>query len=87
MQLIIRDTVTEARAVHEAQLEHNLITPENTIIDPAATWLGSVDDVLDRIRTYRALGVSGLIVEMPAPFDYETLRRLAEDVRPRLPTA
>jgi len=85
IQLIIRDTLAEARAVHEAQLEHNLITPDNTRINPDATWLGTADDVIDRIRTYRALGISALIVEMPAPADHETLRRLAEDVRPRLP--
>ena len=86
VQVIIRDSVADARAVHEAQLAKNLITPENTIIDPVSTWLGTVDDIVDRIRTYRALGISGLIVEMPAPFDHETLRRLAEEVRPQLPT-
>jgi alkanesulfonate monooxygenase SsuD/methylene tetrahydromethanopterin reductase-like flavin-dependent oxidoreductase (luciferase family) len=83
-QVIIRGSEREARAVHEAQLEHNLVTPENITIDPAAGWFGTVDDVIDRIHTYQALGMSGVIVEMPAPFDTETLRRLAEDVRPRL---
>jgi alkanesulfonate monooxygenase SsuD/methylene tetrahydromethanopterin reductase-like flavin-dependent oxidoreductase (luciferase family) len=83
-QIIIRDSEAEARAIHEAQLDHNLITPENSIIDPGATWLGSVDDIVERIRAYQAIGISGVIVEMPAPFDHETLRRLAEEVRPRL---
>ena len=83
-QVIIRDSPSAARAVHEAQLAHNLITPENTAINPDATWTGTVDEVVDRIEAYRALGISGLIVEMPAPFDDETLHRLAEDVRPRL---
>jgi len=83
-QVIVRDSAAEARAIHEAQLAHNLVTPENTIIDPVSTWTGTVNDIVDRIGAYRALGISGLIVEMPAPFDDETLRRLAEDVRPRL---
>jgi alkanesulfonate monooxygenase SsuD/methylene tetrahydromethanopterin reductase-like flavin-dependent oxidoreductase (luciferase family) len=83
-QVIIRDSAAKARAIHEAQLAHNLITPENTIIDPVSTWTGTVDDIVDRIGAYRALGISGLIVEMPAPFDDETLHRLAEDVRPLL---
>ena len=37
-----------------------------------------------RIRSYMDIGVQGLIVEMPAPFDIETLRSLACDVRPQL---
>ena len=36
------------------------------------------------VEAYRALGISGLIVEMPAPIDDETLHRLAEEVRPRV---
>jgi alkanesulfonate monooxygenase SsuD/methylene tetrahydromethanopterin reductase-like flavin-dependent oxidoreductase (luciferase family) len=83
-QVIIRDTAAEALAVREAQLAHNLITPENIIIDPAAVWTGTVDDVVEWIGIYRDLGISGLIVELPAPFDHETLHRLAEEVRPRL---
>ena len=81
---VIRDSEAEARAVHERHLEANRITPENTIIDPDTLWLGSADDVVDRIRAYRELGISGLIVETPAPHDHETLRRLAEEVRPAL---
>jgi alkanesulfonate monooxygenase SsuD/methylene tetrahydromethanopterin reductase-like flavin-dependent oxidoreductase (luciferase family) len=86
-QVIIRDSAAEARAVHEAQLAHNKVTPENTKIDPAATWTGTVDDIMERIGAYRALGISGLIVEMPAPIDHETLYRLAQEVRPRIGAA
>jgi alkanesulfonate monooxygenase SsuD/methylene tetrahydromethanopterin reductase-like flavin-dependent oxidoreductase (luciferase family) len=82
--VVIRDTVAEAREVHETQLRTNLITPENTIINPDSVWLGTVDDIVDRIREYQAIGISGVIVEMPASYDHETLRRLAEGVRPRL---
>lgn len=30
------------------------------------------------------IGIQGLVVEMPAPFDIETVRSLARDVRPLL---
>jgi alkanesulfonate monooxygenase SsuD/methylene tetrahydromethanopterin reductase-like flavin-dependent oxidoreductase (luciferase family) len=82
-QVIIRDTEAEARAVHDRQLEHNLVTPQNKIMDPDAGWFGTVDDIVDRIRAFQAIGISGLVVEMPAPFDDQTLRLLATDVRPR----
>lgn len=83
-QVIIRDTESEARAVHEAQLELNQITPANNKFTRDTRWLGTADDIVERIRSYQAVGVSGLIVEMPAPFDDATLRALAEEVRPKL---
>ena len=45
---------------------------------------GTVDDLVERIRGYIAIGIQGLIVEMPAPLDLETIRSLARDVRPQL---
>lgn len=86
-QVIIRDTEAEARSIHEAQLEHNLVTPQNKIMDPDAGWFGTVDDIVDRIRAYQGIGISGLIVEMPAPFDDQTLRLLATEVPPRVRAA
>lgn len=82
--VVIRDSVAQAEAFHEQQLEQNLITPENSKFNEGSVWLGTVDDTIDRLREYQAVGVSGLISEMPAPFDPETIRRLAREVRPRL---
>lgn len=83
-QVVIRDSESEARSVFEAQSERNLITPENTKFDPATGWFGTADDVIERIRSYQAVGISGLVIEAPAPFDTETLHRLAEEVRPHI---
>lgn len=81
---VIRDSEAEARAFHETQLERNLITPENSVFIDGARWFGTVDDIVERLREYQSLGISGLIIEAPVPYDTETMRLLAEEVRPRL---
>jgi alkanesulfonate monooxygenase SsuD/methylene tetrahydromethanopterin reductase-like flavin-dependent oxidoreductase (luciferase family) len=82
--LIIRDSEAEAREAHQEQLERNHITPQNSIFNEGGVWLGTADEMVERIREYQAVGITGLIVESPSPHDTETFRRLAEDVRPRL---
>jgi F420-dependent oxidoreductase-like protein len=50
-------------------------------------WLGpsgSVEEVAQGLAAYCSVGVRGFIVDMPSPFDEETLTRLATEVRPRL---
>jgi F420-dependent oxidoreductase-like protein len=50
-------------------------------------WLGpsgDVEDVAQGLAAYCRVGVRGFIVDMPSPFDEETLSRLAVEVRPRL---
>ena len=81
---VIRDSEAEARAFHETQLERNLITPENSVFIDGARWYGTVDDTVERIREYQSLGICGLIIEAPVPYDTETMRLLAEEVRPRI---
>lgn len=81
---VIRDSEAEARAFHETQLERNLITPENSVFIDGARWFGTVDDIVERLREYQSMGISGLIIEAPVPYDTETMRLLAEEVRPRL---
>jgi alkanesulfonate monooxygenase SsuD/methylene tetrahydromethanopterin reductase-like flavin-dependent oxidoreductase (luciferase family) len=81
---VIRDNRADAERVHQARLDANRITPANSIIGQDGVWLGTVDDVVARIQPYRELGVTSVIVEMPAPYDEETIRRLATEVMPRL---
>ena len=42
---------------------------------------GTVAEVTIRLREYVQAGAKGLIVQMPAPVDFETLERLAGDIR------
>lgn len=45
---------------------------------------GPPDTVAARLAEYVRAGVSGIIAVMPAPYDRETIERLASEVRPRL---
>jgi alkanesulfonate monooxygenase SsuD/methylene tetrahydromethanopterin reductase-like flavin-dependent oxidoreductase (luciferase family) len=82
--VVIRRDRSEAEVVYAEQLRVNRATAETNVTQPHQQWLGTVDDTIDRIRRYREAGIQGLIVEMPAPHDLETIRSLALEVRPRL---
>lgn len=45
---------------------------------------GSPEIVAERLAAYAAVGVREIIAVMPAPYDHETIERLAAEVRPRL---
>jgi len=45
---------------------------------------GTVGEVTAHLREYVRAGAESLIVQMPAPIDFETLERLASDIRQRL---
>lgn len=82
--VIIRRDRDRAEAVYGTQLAANEATHETKVTQPHQEWLGSVDDIVDRLRRYRDIGVGTLIVEMPWPYDLDTIRSLALEVRPRL---
>ncbi|CAN5640946.1 hypothetical protein BH24CHL9_BH24CHL9_14030 [soil metagenome] len=82
--IVIRADRQAAEAVYAAQLAANGATPETNVTSVHQQWLGSVDETVARIRRYIDVGVQGLIVEMPEPYDLETVRSLARDVRPQL---
>lgn len=78
-QPIIRDTRTEARRVLNEVLEMN----GASFIADACTP-GTVADVVDLCRAYVDLGYRHLIFQFLAPFDEETMTRLAKEVHPKL---
>jgi alkanesulfonate monooxygenase SsuD/methylene tetrahydromethanopterin reductase-like flavin-dependent oxidoreductase (luciferase family) len=80
-KLVIRDTEAEARRVWAAQMEHNR-TPEADWDGPDTLWLGTPATIADTIRQRVEAGFSTVIVEMPAPYDVETMERLIGEVRP-----
>jgi alkanesulfonate monooxygenase SsuD/methylene tetrahydromethanopterin reductase-like flavin-dependent oxidoreductase (luciferase family) len=75
--MVIRDDVEEARRVWLAALEHNRTDPSR-----AEPWLGSPAAIAARLREYRAIGFRGLNVEVPTPYDFETIERLIKEVKP-----
>ena len=81
---VIRRDRAAAEAVYARQLVVNQATEATNVTKPFQRWLGTVDDVVARIRSYIEIGIQGLVVEMPVPLDLETIRTLARDVRPQL---
>ena len=78
---IIRDTEAEARRVWEAQMEHNR-TPMSHVLDDNTFWVGTPEQVAQKMIERRALGFDTFIAEMAAPFDDETLGRWIGEVKP-----
>lgn len=77
---IIRATEAEAwtaaRAIHAAN-GTDLPSREYTY-----AWIGSSEQVAERLRSYIALGFTNMTCSMAPPYDRETLTRLVEDVLP-----
>ena len=84
--LVIRDSEAEARRVWEAAAAHNR-TPVEEMIEPSRPILGPVELVAERLRAYRDVGFGSVIVEVPAPYDVETLERLVGEVKPLVDSA
>jgi alkanesulfonate monooxygenase SsuD/methylene tetrahydromethanopterin reductase-like flavin-dependent oxidoreductase (luciferase family) len=75
---IIRDDPAEAVRVWT-----DCLARAGTVPDAIRNaWLGSPADIAARFRPYRALGFDTMIVELPAPYDAETIERLATEVAP-----
>ncbi len=78
--VIIRDDPAEARRVAAQVGRHNggWKGPETA---------GTVDEVVAKFAPYLELGFRHIYFDLPAPFDDETLERLATEVRPGLAQA
>jgi alkanesulfonate monooxygenase SsuD/methylene tetrahydromethanopterin reductase-like flavin-dependent oxidoreductase (luciferase family) len=77
--LHVRATRTEAKRSLAATLEANhLSADEAAAIAEADPLAGTHDDVLATLRAWAAAGADEVIIDWPAPFDVESLERLAE---------
>jgi F420-dependent oxidoreductase-like protein len=72
--VVIRDERPEAERIWQSLIEANGATHAGSV----PHLLGSPATVADAIRPYLGLGFSTIIVRMPAPFDHETIERMAE---------
>jgi alkanesulfonate monooxygenase SsuD/methylene tetrahydromethanopterin reductase-like flavin-dependent oxidoreductase (luciferase family) len=57
-------------------------TPLERATEPSRPIFGSPETVAERLAEYVAAGFTTAIVEMPWPYDRETIERLAREVRP-----
>jgi alkanesulfonate monooxygenase SsuD/methylene tetrahydromethanopterin reductase-like flavin-dependent oxidoreductase (luciferase family) len=76
---IIRDTEDEARKVAAAMKERN-----RGWRGPQDGPFGPAELVAERWAPYLDIGFEHIYVDCPAPFDHETLERLAREVKPML---
>ena len=80
-KIVIRKTEAAARVVLEDLMEHNR-TPMSDIADDHTFWVGTADEMTEKMLSYQAVGFNTILVEMPAPYDRETMEALIEVVKP-----
>jgi alkanesulfonate monooxygenase SsuD/methylene tetrahydromethanopterin reductase-like flavin-dependent oxidoreductase (luciferase family) len=78
---IIRDSEAEARRVWEAQMEHNR-TPMRDVLEDDTFWVGTPEQIAEKMIERREIGFSTFLAEMAAPYDDETLTRWIGEVKP-----
>ncbi len=95
-KVIVRDSRAAAEAAFGRMLARNKtiwtgtgqgaepdMTNRRVFPDPdSSIWLGSPAELAELIAGYRAVGFGTVIVEIPAPYDRETIERLAGEVAP-----
>ncbi|MEK6719394.1 MAG: LLM class flavin-dependent oxidoreductase [Chloroflexota bacterium] len=80
-KIVIRDSRSEAERVWADQMAHNR-TPRDEWDDVETLWIGTPEEVAAEIRSRVDVGFETVIVELPAPYDIETIERLIGAVKP-----
>jgi len=78
---VIRDSEKEAARVWASAMEVNK-TPLEHSLEPSRPLFGTPETIAARLLEYCDAGFTTAMVELPAPYDRETLERLALEVRP-----
>ena len=78
---IIRSTREAARRLWEDQMANNR-TPMADVLDDDTFWVGTPEDIAEKMATVKPLGFNTFLAEMAAPYDEETLERWINEVRP-----
>ena len=80
-KITIRGTEAEAERVRRSLLEHNR-TPLARVEGDLTFWTGTPEQIAETMIAYRRVGFHTFIVELPAPFDVETIETLITVVKP-----
>jgi alkanesulfonate monooxygenase SsuD/methylene tetrahydromethanopterin reductase-like flavin-dependent oxidoreductase (luciferase family) len=80
-KVTIRSTESEAERVRLSLLEHNR-TPLSRVEGDVSFWTGAPEQIAETILSYRKVGFHTFIVELPAPYDIETIETLITVVKP-----
>jgi alkanesulfonate monooxygenase SsuD/methylene tetrahydromethanopterin reductase-like flavin-dependent oxidoreductase (luciferase family) len=85
-KITIRRTQAEADRAVRAILDHNQTPPER-VRDDHTFWTGTPERVAETMLAYRRIGFHTFLVELPAPYDAETMETLVQVVRPMVEAA
>ena len=80
-KITIRSTDAEAERVRRAALEHNR-TPLSRVEGDVSFWPVTPEQIAETMIAYRKVGFDTFIVELPAPYDAETMDSLMTVVKP-----
>jgi len=88
-RVVIRDDAAEAWRIQDTILAHNHaaqdeVRPGSGSVNRSRAAVGTVDDVFAHLAPIVESGYHHLICGFPAPYDRESMERLATQVRPRL---
>ncbi len=83
---LIRDTPAEARRAWEARMQHNR-TPMPDVEGDDTFWVGTPEQIAEKMIARRRLGFGTFIAELAAPYDEETLGRWIGEVKPMVDEA
>jgi len=78
--IVVRDSIAEAERVWANQMARNHSDLKDE--DRYRMFFGPPEYVAEKLLEHVAAGFESTIVELPAPFDFETLERLAGEVKP-----
>jgi len=82
-KVTIRRTDAAARQAIRDLLVHNHTSPDLPATD-RTFWTGTPDAIAARMLDYAAVGFRTFLVELPAPYDAETMELLMDEVKPRV---
>ena len=85
-KIVIRSSEEAARRTLEQLMEQNR-TPMRDISDDETFWIGTAEQLTEKMAGYLEIGFHTFLVELPSPYDHETMEALANTVRPALSRA
>jgi alkanesulfonate monooxygenase SsuD/methylene tetrahydromethanopterin reductase-like flavin-dependent oxidoreductase (luciferase family) len=85
-KITIRSTEAEALKARNSLLAHNR-TPLANVEGDHTFWTGTPEQIAATILEYRAIGFHTFLVELPAPYDAETMETLITVVKPMVEAA
>lgn len=80
--MVVRDSEAQARREWAAWMDLNRTPLDERSLQPSRPVFGTPESIAERLLEYCDAGFTTTLVEMPAPYDRETMERLAHEIRP-----